>query len=64
MTTCLTCSNWRPKDSGAIARHGFAMCSHEARWTYFPLTHGCVRHQAASAEVTEARIKWNERRRK
>jgi hypothetical protein len=64
LTCCLTCAHWRPKDSGSMARHGFAICSHEARWTFFALTHTCNRHQGAPEEVAQARIKWNDRRRK
>jgi hypothetical protein len=64
MKTCLSCANWKPRESGAIAKHGFAVCSLGARWTFLALHHSCQQHQAASAEVTEARIKWNERRRK
>ncbi len=56
--SCLTCLGWRLKESGAMARHGFARCAHDKAWSFFSLFHSCSRHEEASEEIVEARKRW------
>ena len=58
MSTCLTCLNWQPKRSGAMAAQGFALCKLGALWTYLAPHHTCPQHQAAAREVAAARRVW------
>jgi hypothetical protein len=56
--TCLTCAHWKPKDSGPMARQGYALCALGPRWTFLSLHHTCAKRLPASPEVTAARQKW------
>jgi hypothetical protein len=59
---CLLCSQWSPKQSGQMARHGFALCLLGPRWEFLPPQHTCPRFSPASEEIQAARKVWNERR--
>lgn len=56
--TCQTCNNWKPKNTGQMARHGFAICGLQKRYTFFAPHHTCERHKQATKEVVDARAKW------
>jgi len=56
MTTCQSCQNWKPRESGAMARQGFAICGHQPRWTYFSPHHSCGKHEPAPAEIVAKRM--------
>ena len=56
--SCLTCRNYAPKESGAMAKQGYAICKLQPKWTYFAPTHSCSKHEPAPPEVIEARRKW------
>lgn len=62
MASCLTCVHWQPKQSGPIARHGYAICAHMPKWTFFAPSETCERHKSAAPEVIEARLKWEAKR--
>lgn len=53
--TCLTCNNWRLKDAGAMARHGYGNCSLRKKWYFFAPQNTCDSHTPASGEVVDAR---------
>ncbi len=56
--TCQTCLNWSPKQSGQMARYGFAICLKGKRWTYLPPQHTCQQHKPAAEDVVNARVVW------
>jgi hypothetical protein len=55
---CLTCRNWKPKESGEMARQGFAICALGPRYTFNSPHHTCAKHEPAEAKAVEARRKW------
>jgi hypothetical protein len=58
--TCLTCRNWKPKESGAMARQGFAICAIGPSYTFNSPHHTCEKHTPAGEATTAARRKWIE----
>jgi hypothetical protein len=41
-----------------MAQQGYFLCALGPRWTFLAQTHSCAKHEAAPAEVIEARRKW------
>jgi hypothetical protein len=62
MTSCLSCSNWKPRDVGEVQRRmaavRMAICSLGPRWVFHAPTFSCERHAPAEADVCEARRIW------
>lgn len=61
---CLNCKNWKFKDAGAMAKHGFAPCAFEkmtGRMTSALKT--CERFAAAEPEAIANRVAHMEGRR-
>jgi len=56
--TCATCTNYQPKQSGDMAKVGFARCALGPRWQFRPPWFECVKHELATQEVISARSKW------
>ena len=59
--TCISCNNWNLKDSGAMAKQGFAKCKLKPIWNYSPPLNHCEKWEAAEAEIVQKRIEWMER---
>lgn len=57
-TTCHTCQHWQPRQSGQLAKHGFALCAKGPRWQFLPPQHRCDKHHPAAPAVATARAKW------
>lgn len=55
---CATCANWKPKESGGMAKHRMAVCDRAPKWKFFPPQSTCDKHQEAPAAVIEGRRKW------
>lgn len=43
------------KDSGGMARQGFALCAKGTRHTFYALTHRCDKHQPAQEKAIAKR---------
>lgn len=56
--TCSTCTQWKPKDSGAMAKHGLCICALGPRWQFLPPQHTCPKHKPVAADVQAARVVW------
>lgn len=56
--TCATCKNWKPKESGAMARFHFAVCALGRRWRFLAPASTCPKHTPAEPQVIAARRKW------
>lgn len=56
---CLTCKHWLPKESGAMAAHGYAICGLGPKWRFKSLFTGCGRW--SPAPVAASRVKWAQR---
>lgn len=59
--TCLTCHHYKPQESRAMAKVGFAICALGPRWQFNAPTHTCEKHKAAPADVIAARRPWAEK---
>ena len=64
MSTCLSCVNWAPKKSGAMAKQRLALCELGSIWCYLPPTHTCKSHKRADATTVKAREEWLAKERK
>lgn len=56
--TCVSCKNWKPRESGQMARLHFAICERNPKWKFFPPQSGCDKHQEAPQDVVRARKAW------
>lgn len=56
--TCATCTHWSPKKSGAMAKHGFALCAIGPAWKFLAPQHTCQKHKQATESVVSAREAW------
>ena len=56
--TCATCQHYKPKDSGAMAKVGYALCSLGPRWQFNAPSFSCKKHESEAPEVIEARRAW------
>jgi len=52
---CLNCENWSMKQSGELAKHGFAICLKQERHRFFPPQNTCGKFSQAEQKVVEAR---------
>lgn len=55
---CATCANWKPKDSGGMAKHRMAVCLRGPKWKFYPPQSTCAKHAEASPELVRARAAW------
>jgi hypothetical protein len=56
--TCATCTNWKPRESGDMAKHHLAVCALWPRWKFYPPQATCAKHEPAPQEVVDGRRKW------
>ena len=56
--TCQNCQHWLPKESGQMAKHGFAICANKPRYVYWPPQHTCGKFAKADQKVVNARAVW------
>lgn len=56
MTTCQSCTHWKPRDNPAWAKLGFAPCALGSRHNFkSPHRPACERHVQAAAEIVAKR---------
>lgn len=58
MSTCLTCRHWQPRQSPAIAAHGFAPCALGSAATFQSHRACCPRQTPAQKAIVQNREQW------
>lgn len=55
---CVKCIHWSLKESGQMARNGFAICLKQERYRFFPPQNTCGKFSQADQKLIDARIKF------
>lgn len=60
MIQCVECKSFSLRDAGQMARQGCGVCSHDARYSYYPAMreHECSSFIQTDADVIEKRKGW------
>lgn len=59
MTTCLTCQHWQPKQSGEMAKHGYAVCAKGVPYEFLSANHpACPKLEPVPDKVLADRQAW------